>query len=76
MNDLFINIKVDREERPDLDGIYMSATFALTGAGGWPMSVFLTTDLHPFYAGTYFPPVPRYNMPSFGDVLRGITGAW
>ena len=58
MNENFISIKVDREERPDLDGIYMAATMALTGSGGWPMSVFLTPDLRPFYAGTYFPPVP------------------
>jgi uncharacterized protein YyaL (SSP411 family) len=76
MNEHFINIKVDREERPDLDGIYMSATFALNGSGGWPLSVFLAPDLRPFYAGTYFPPVPRYNMPSFRDVLRSIAAAW
>jgi uncharacterized protein YyaL (SSP411 family) len=76
MNEHFINIKVDREERPDLDSIYMAATTALTGSGGWPMSVFLTPDLRPFYAGTYFPPVPRYNMPSFRDLLLGIANAW
>ncbi len=76
MNDNFINIKVDREERPDLDAIYMAATQALTGSGGWPMSVFLTPDLRPFYAGTYFPPVPRYGMPSFQDVLRSLAEAW
>ncbi|HEY9151332.1 MAG TPA: thioredoxin domain-containing protein [Anaerolineales bacterium] len=76
MNEHFICIKVDREERPDLDSIYMQATQALTGSGGWPMSIFLTPDLHPFYAGTYFPPVPRYNMPSFRDVLLGISNAW
>ena len=76
MNEHFINIKVDREERPDLDSIYMQATTALTGSGGWPMSVFLTPDLHLFYAGTYFPPVSRYNMPSFHDVLVGIINAW
>ncbi len=76
MNEHFINIKVDREERPDLDSIYMSATMAMTGSGGWPMSVFLTPDLHPFYAGTYFPPTPRYNMPSFSDLLTGIAKAW
>jgi uncharacterized protein YyaL (SSP411 family) len=76
MNEHFINIKVDREERPDLDAIYMQATTALTGSGGWPMSVFLTPDLQPFFAGTYFPPVPRYNMPSFQDVLNGIANAW
>ncbi len=76
MNEHFINIKVDREERPDLDSIYMQATQAMTGSGGWPMSVFLTPDLHPFYAGTYFPSAPRYNMPSFHDVLVGIINAW
>ena len=76
MNEHFINIKVDREERPDLDAIYMQATVAMTGSGGWPMSVFLTPDLKPFYAGTYFPPVARYNMPSFRDVLAGIARTW
>jgi uncharacterized protein len=76
MNEHFINIKVDREERPDLDAIYMQATVALTGSGGWPMSVFLTPDLKPFYAGTYFPPVQRYNLPSFRDLLAGIARAW
>ncbi len=76
MNENFINIKVDREERPDLDSIYMQAVQSMTGSGGWPMSVFLTPDLRPFYAGTYFPPVTRYNMPSFRDVLLGISKAW
>ena len=76
MNEYFINIKVDREERPDLDSIYMQTTTALTGSGGWPMSVFLTPDLRPFYAGTYFPPVRRYNMPSFREVLLGIINTW
>jgi uncharacterized protein len=76
MNEHFVNIKVDREERPDLDAIYMQATVAMTGSGGWPMSVFLTPELKPFYAGTYFPPVPRYNMPSFKDVLAGIARTW
>jgi uncharacterized protein YyaL (SSP411 family) len=76
MNKRFINIKVDREERPDLDSIYMTATQAMTGSGGWPMSVFLTPELQPFYAGTYFPPVRRYNMPSFRDVLLAISDAW
>ena len=76
MNEHFVNIKVDREERPDLDGIYMQATMAMTGSGGWPMSVFLTPDLKPFYAGTYFPPVQRYNMPAFRDVLAGIARTW
>lgn len=76
MNEHFINIKVDREERPDLDNIYMQATIAMTSSGGWPMSVFLTPDLKPFYAGTYFPPVRRYNMPSFKEVLTGLSNAW
>jgi hypothetical protein len=76
MNEHFVNIKVDREERPDLDSIYMQATVAMTGSGGWPMSVFLTPDLKPFYAGTYFPPVRRFNMPSFQDVLTGLANAW
>ncbi len=76
MNQQFVNIKVDREERPDLDAIYMQATVAMTGSGGWPMSVFLTPDLKPFYAGTYFPPLPRYNTPSFRDVLAGIARSW
>ena len=76
MNEHFVNIKVDREERPDLDAIYMQATVAMTGSGGWPMSVFLTPDLKPFFSGTYFPPVPRYNMPSFKDVLAGIARTW
>ena len=76
MNANFINIKVDREERPDLDNIYMQATTAMTGSGGWPMSVFLTPDLQPFYTGTYFPPVERYNMPSFRGLLEGLARAW
>jgi len=76
MNEHFINIKVDREERPDLDNIYMTATMAMTGSGGWPMSIFLTPDLQPFYAGTYFPPVRRYNMPSFQEILEAIINAW
>ena len=76
MNQHFVSIKVDREERPDIDAIYMQATVAMTGSGGWPMSVFLTPDLKPFYTGTYFPPVARYNMPSFRDVLAGIARSW
>ena len=76
MNEHFVNIKVDREERPDLDALYMQATVALTGSGGWPMSVFLTPELNPFYAGTYFPPVPRHNLPSFKDLLAGIARTW
>ncbi|MFH1183912.1 MAG: thioredoxin domain-containing protein [Chloroflexota bacterium] len=76
LNEHFVSIKVDREERPDLDGIYMQATTSMTGSGGWPMSVFLTPDLRPFYAGTYFPPVRRYNMPAFPDLLRSLAQAW
>ncbi len=76
LNEHFVSVKVDREERPDLDRIYMKAVQALTGSGGWPMSVFLTPDGKPFYAGTYFPPVPRHGMPSFRHVLRTIAEAW
>ncbi len=76
MNQNFINIKVDREERPDIDGIYMKAVVAMTGQGGWPMSVFLTPEGKPFYGGTYFPPVRRYNMPSFGELLLSLSSAW
>ncbi len=76
MNDLFISIKVDREERPDLDAIYMEAVQAMTGQGGWPMSVFLTPDGRPFYGGTYYPPQPRYGMPSFPQVLQAVADAY
>src|SRR5690606_15807909 len=76
MNELFVNIKVDREERPDLDAIYMDAVQAMTGQGGWPMSVFLTPDGKPFYGGTYFPPEPRYGMPSFRQVLQSVAEAY
>jgi uncharacterized protein YyaL (SSP411 family) len=76
LNQHFVSVKVDREERPDLDRIYMAAVQAMTGQGGWPMSVFLTPEGKPFYAGTYFPPQPRYGMPSFADVLRAIVAAW
>ncbi len=76
MNEHYINIKVDREERPDLDQIYMSAVQALTGRGGWPMSVFLTPQLEPFYGGTYWPPEPRMGMPGFRDVLERVHEAW
>ncbi len=75
MNRNFVNIKVDREERPDLDSIYMSAVVALTGQGGWPMSVFLTR-LTSFYGGTYFPPQSRYGLPSFKDILVSVASAW
>ena len=73
MNDSFINIKVDREERPDLDQIYMSAVQMMTRHGGWPLTVFLTPQLVPFYGGTYFPPQDRYNMPGFPRVLMGVA---
>ena len=76
LNEQFVPIKVDREERPDVDAVYMQATQALTGQGGWPMSVFLTPDRKPFYAGTYFPPTPRHGLPSFTQVLGAITEAW
>ncbi len=76
MNDLFVNVKVDREERPDVDAIYMDATQAMTGQGGWPMTVFCTPDGKPFYCGTYFPPAPRHGMPAFTDVCRAIDDAW
>jgi hypothetical protein len=76
LNEHFISIKVDREERPDLDDIYMRAVVALTGRGGWPMSVFLTPDLKPFYGGTYFPPISAYGMPSFTQVLRSVIDVW
>lgn len=76
MNDLYVNIKVDREERPDLDSIYMNAVVALTGQGGWPMSVFLTPEGEPFFGGTYFPPAPRHNLPAFTQVLLGVHDAW
>ncbi len=76
MNEYFVNIKVDREQRPDLDSIYMKAVVALTGQGGWPMSVFLTPEGAPFFGGTYFPPVRRYQMPAFSDILLGVVRAW
>ena len=76
INEHFVAIKVDREERPDVDAVYMQATQALTGQGGWPMSVFLTPDRKPFYAGTYFPPTPRHGLPSFTQVLQAINDAW
>src|SRR5688572_2116491 len=76
MNELFVNIKVDREERPDLDQVYMKAVQAMTGGGGWPMTVFLTPDSVPFYGGTYFPPEPRHGMPSFPQVLRAAADAY
>jgi uncharacterized protein YyaL (SSP411 family) len=76
LNEHFISIKVDREERPDIDQIYMTAVQLLTGQGGWPMSVFLTPDLKPFYGGTYFPPDERYGRPSFKRVLLALADTW
>ncbi|MEU6759889.1 thioredoxin domain-containing protein [Streptomyces sp. NPDC046685] len=76
MNEHFVNVKVDREERPDIDAVYMEAVQAATGHGGWPMTVFLTPEGEPFYFGTYFPPEPRQGMPSFMQVLEGVRAAW
>ncbi|MFG2861941.1 thioredoxin domain-containing protein [Streptomyces sioyaensis] len=76
LNDHFVAVKVDREERPDVDAVYMEAVQAATGQGGWPMTVFLTPDAEPFYFGTYFPPEPRHGMPSFGQILEGVRSAW
>ncbi|MFI0088982.1 thioredoxin domain-containing protein [Streptomyces bobili] len=76
LNEHFVSVKVDREERPDVDAVYMEAVQAATGQGGWPMTVFLTPDAEPFYFGTYFPPVPRQGMPSFRQVLEGVRQAW
>ena len=76
MNQLFVNVKVDREERPDVDDVYMSAVQTMSGHGGWPMTVFVTPEGKPFFAGTYFPKEDRGNMPSFSRVLRGVADAW
>ncbi|MCX4698241.1 thioredoxin domain-containing protein [Streptomyces sp. NBC_01352] len=76
LNAHFVSVKVDREERPDVDAVYMEAVQAATGQGGWPMTVFLTPDAEPFYFGTYFPPAPRHGMPSFQQVLEGVRSAW
>ncbi|MFE7774033.1 thioredoxin domain-containing protein [Streptomyces sp. NPDC057445] len=76
LNEHFVSVKVDREERPDVDAVYMEAVQAATGQGGWPMTVFLTEDAAPFYFGTYFPPAARPGMPSFRQVLEGISSAW
>jgi uncharacterized protein len=76
MNELFVNVKVDREERPDVDAVYMDAVVALTGQGGWPLTVFLTPGGEPFYGGTYFPPEPRHGMPAFRQVLRAVADAY
>ncbi|MBI3251717.1 MAG: thioredoxin domain-containing protein [Candidatus Omnitrophica bacterium] len=76
MNARFVSIKVDREERPDIDSVYMNYVTATTGSGGWPMTVFLTPDRKPFYGGTYFPPEDRYGMPGFPSLLRSLAEAW
>ena len=76
MNELFVCVKVDREERPDVDAVYMAATTALTGSGGWPMTVFLTPDGKPFFAGTYFPPIGRHGRPGFADLLKRVAELW
>ena len=76
MNASFVNVKVDREERPDIDALYMEAVTAMTGQGGWPMTVIMTPDGEPFFAGTYFPPTPRHGMPGFGELLDAIADAW
>jgi len=76
LNEHFVSIKVDREERPDIDAVYMDALQAMTGSGGWPMSMFLTPERLPFYAATYLPDTPRFGMPAFRDVLDAITNAW
>lgn len=76
LNKHFISIKVDREERPDIDSVYMSVCQAFTGSGGWPMSIFMTWDKKPFFAGTYFPPRSRYGMPGFSDLLNTIINQW
>ena len=76
MNEHFVAVKVDREERPDVDGVYMEAVQAITGQGGWPLKVFLTPDQQPFFGGTYWPPVRRHGMPSFQEVLEAVAGLW
>ncbi|HYI62100.1 MAG TPA: thioredoxin domain-containing protein [Acidimicrobiales bacterium] len=76
INDLFVNVKVDREERPDVDAVYMEATQAMTGSGGWPMTVFMTPEGEPFFCGTYFPRQRQRGMPGFLDVCRAIDDAW
>ena len=76
MNRLFVNVKVDREERPDVDAVYMDSVQAMTGRGGWPMTVFLTPDGRPFFGGTYYPERPRHQMPSFRQVMAAVDDAW
>jgi uncharacterized protein len=76
MNELFVNVKVDREERPDVDAVTMEAAVGMIGSGGWPTTVFMTPDARPFYAGTYFPPEPRHGIPSFPELLRAVSETW
>ena len=76
LNEHFVSIKVDREERPDVDKIYMTAAQAMTGQGGWPLNCFLTPELKPFFAGTYFPPESKYGRPSFMQLLAQISEVW
>jgi hypothetical protein len=76
MNELFVNVKVDREERPDVDAVTMEAAVGMTGSGGWPTTVFMTPEAKPFYAGTYFPPEPRHGIPSFPELLRAVSETW
>jgi uncharacterized protein YyaL (SSP411 family) len=76
MNELFVNVKVDREERPDIDALTMEACVTMTGQGGWPTTVFMTPEGRPFYAGTYFPPEPRHGLPSFRQLLQAVGAAW
>ena len=76
MNEHFVNVKIDREERPDLDQLYQGVVQLMGRGGGWPLTVFLTPDLRPFYGGTYFPPEARHGLPAFSSLLRGIAEAW
>src|ERR1035438_5312767 len=76
MNESFVCVKVDREERPDIDALYMEAVQSMTGHGGWPLNVFLTPEQMPFYGGTYFPPEPRHGMPAWTQVLNAISESW
>src|SRR5437763_12692233 len=76
MNERFVCVKVDREERPDVDALYMEAVQAMTGQGGWPLNVFCTPDQVPFYGGTYFPPEPRHGLPAWRQVLAAVADAW
>src|SRR5262249_59729634 len=75
-NEHFVSIKIDREERPDVDRVYMTFVQATTGSGGWPMSVWLTPELKPFYGGTYFPPASRWGRPGFAEILGEIARVW